>query len=360
MRFSQWLALAALMASGILLWNLRDVLIHIFAGVVLATGLCSLVDQLRAKLPMPRPLGLFICLASLFLIFSVALAVLVPPFIEEFQELLMQLPEAAKELWKLLIKSTENISGIVYRDSPKDILDQRLFPNNFNPIPDGAALASGLSEGIQKILGLAGDLGSGLVQLLFVLAVTLMVAMQPKAYKEVAIILFPSFYRRRANFILKQCGESLSNWMVGVLISSFCVALLAGIGLSLLGVKLVIANALLAGSLNIIPNVGPTLSTVFPMSVALLDAPWKALTVVGLYVIIQNLECYLITPSIMQHQVKLLPGLTLAAQFIFTVIFGPIGLLLALPLAVVLQVFIREIVVHDLLDQWKKKRLTNG
>ena len=59
----------------------------------------------------------------------------------------------------------------------------------------------------------------------------------------------------------------------------------------------------------------------------------------------------------MHHQVKLLPGLTLTAQFVFTIIFGPIGLLLSLPLAVVLQVLIKEVVIHDLLDPWKKKRI---
>ena len=78
------------------------------------------------------------------------------------------------------------------------------------------------------------------------------------------------------------CGDALSSWMIGVLISSVCVAVLAGIGLSLLGVKLVMANALLAGLLNVIPNVGPTLSTIFPMSVSLLDAPWNALAALRL------------------------------------------------------------------------------
>ena len=58
----------------------------------------------------------------------------------------------------------------------------------------------------------------------------------------------------------------------------------------------------------------------------------------------------------MHHQVKLLPGLTLTAQFIFTILFGPLGLLLALPLTVVIQVLVREVVVHDLLDPWKKQR----
>ena len=51
---------------------------------------------------------------------------------------------------------------------------------------------------------------------------------------------------------------------------------------------------------------------------------------------------------------KLLPGLTLAAQFLFTLLFGPLGLLMALPLAVVLQVIIREVLIHDVLDRWKR------
>jgi predicted PurR-regulated permease PerM len=144
--------------------------------------------------------------------------------------------------------------------------------------------------------------------------------------------------------------------MVGVLISSLAVGSLAAIGLSLLGVKLVAANAVLAGVLNVIPNVGPTLSTVFPMSVALLDSPWKSLAVLVLYVVVQNLESYLITPSVMHHQLKLLPGLTLTAQLLFTLVFGPLGLLLALPLAVCVQVIVREVVIHDLLDPWKRRR----
>ena len=139
--------------------------------------------------------------------------------------------------------------------------------------------------------------------------------------------------------------------MTGVVLSSICVAILASIGLYLLGIKLVIANALIAGILNVIPNVGPTISTIFPLSVALLDNPWKSLAVLGLYIVIQNIESYVITPSIMHKQVKLLPGLTITAQFIFTILFGPIGLLLAIPMAVVIQVFVKEVIVNDILER---------
>ena len=67
----------------------------------------------------------------------------------------------------------------------------------------------------------------------------------------------------------------------------------------------------------------------------------------------RSLESYVITPSVMHHQLKLLPGLTLSAQLLFTLLFGPLGLVLALPLAVCLQVILREVVIHDVMDRWR-------
>ena len=359
MRFPQWLALATFLAAGILLWNLREVIIQIFAAIVLAVAICTLVDKIRFIRPMPRPLAIFICIGSVLTLLSLIFVLVLPPFTKEFQELILQLPKAATTLWEIAIEIFDNIYELIYGNNPKRSWDQLIFSYGINPLPDGTTLANGVGDGIRKILGLASNLGIGLVQIIFVFVVSLMIAFQPNAYKEAAVLLIPSFYRRRARFIINQCGEALSDWMFGVIISSICVALLAGICLSILGVKLVIANALLTGILNIIPNIGPTIGTIFPLSVALLDAPWKAVAVIGSYIFIQNLESYVITPSIMQHQVKLLPGLTLSAQFIFTIIFGPIGLILALPLAVVIQVLVREILIHDLLDQWKKETINN-
>ncbi len=348
MKFGQWLGLIATAAALVLLWSLRDVLIHVFAAIVLAMALCTLVGVVRQRLGCGRPIALLLTLVGLLLLAVVVSAAVVPPFVQQFQELLRQLPAAAALSVKLLRQALDQSSRMIYGKEALQWLQQSWTA----PLAD-----PGLSSGVGRLLGLAGNLGSGLVQLLFVVAVAVMIAVQPIAYREVAVLLAPSFYRRRLRQVLVHCGEALSSWMGGVLISSCCVALLAGIGLSLLGVKLVVANALLAGLLNVIPNVGPTLSTIFPMSVALLASPWKALAVLGLYVLVQHLESYVITPSVMHHQVKLLPGLTLIAQFVFTVLFGPLGLLLALPLAVSLQVVIREVLIHDVLDPWRQQRL---
>ena len=351
MKFGQWLGLIAVAAALVLLWSLRDVLIHLFAAVVLAMALCTVVGAVRERLQCRRGLALLISLLGLALVLTVVIAAVVPPFVDQFRELIQQLPIAAARALTLLRQAMDQSSRMLYGQEALNWIRQ-----TWDESSSGGGAAVGQS--LQGLLGLAGNVGSGLIQLLFVLAVALMIAVQPTAYREVAVLLVPSFYRRRLRAVLLLCGEALSSWMGGVLISSLCVALLAGIGLSLLGVKLVVANALLAGMLNIIPNVGPTISTIFPMSVALLVSPWKALAVLGLYVLVQNLESYVITPSVMHHQVQLLPGLTLTAQFVFTVLFGPLGLLLALPLAVCLQVVIREILIHDVLDPWRQQRLT--
>ena len=353
MRLANWLSLTAFIAAIILLWSLRELLLLLFAAIVLAMALCTLVGILRDRRPMQRPLALVLCMGGLLLLVAGAAGVVVPPFLEEFSLLLQKLPEAGQALVRMGVDWIDTISEAIYgADAFPDINLKLNGPRQL--VPDGSSLAAGVGSGFLGLLGLAGTLGNGVLRLLFVMAVALMISIQPQAYRSVGLQLIPSFYRRRGRRILDQCGAAMSSWMVGVLISSLAVFVLCSIALTLLGVKLVLANALLAGLLNVIPNVGPTMSTIFPMAVALLDAPWKAAAVLGAYVVIQNIESYVITPSVMHHQVKLLPGLTLAAQFLFTLLFGPLGLLMALPLAVVLQVIIREVLIHDVLDRWKR------
>ena len=313
-------------------------------------ALCTITGKIRGFLHIPRWASLGITLISIILILSISLVIIIPQFTSEFQELINQIPSAVNKLWELSIDTFFNFAEIIYKDNIPNLADRSQLTNKLGMIPDGGTLANGVTDSITKIISLASNVGIGILQLFFIISVSIMITLQPNSYRELAILLFPSFYRRRARTIFLKCGNSLSSWMTGVVLSSICVAILVSIGLYLLGIKLVIANALIAGVLNVIPNVGPTISTIFPLSVALLDTPWKSVAVLGLYILIQNIESYIITPSIMQKQVKLLPGLTITAQFIFTILFGPLGLLLAIPMAVVIQVFVKEIIIHDILE----------
>tara|TARA_B100000700_G_scaffold316228_1_gene405431 strand:- start:281 stop:1357 length:1077 start_codon:yes stop_codon:yes gene_type:complete len=345
------LSISGLIISILILWSLKEIFILFFASIIIAMALCTITGKIRDFFHIPRWISLGITLISIVLISSISIVTIIPQFTSEFQLLINQIPSAATKLWELSINTFFDIAEIIYKDNIPNLADRSILTNNLSIIPDGGTLANGVKDSITKLISLVGNVGIGILQLFFIISVGLMITLQPNAYREVAILLVPSFYRRRARNILLKCGNSLSDWMSGVLLSSIFVAILVSIGLYLLGIKLVIANALIAGVLNIIPNVGPTISTIFPLSVALLDTPWKSLAVLGLYILIQNIESYIITPSIMQKQVKLLPGLTITAQFIFTILFGPLGLLLAIPMAVVIQVLVKEIIIHDILDR---------
>ena len=344
-------SITAVIISIFILWSLKEILILFFASIIIAMALCTITYKIQGFFNIPRWTSVGITLISIILVSSISLVIIIPQFTSEFQQLINQIPSAVSKLWDLSIDTFFDFAEIIYKDNIPDYADRSLLTSKLSMIPDGGTLANGVTDSITKLINLASNVGIGIIQFLFIISVGLMITLQPNSYREVAILLVPSFYRRRARTILLKCGNALSSWMTGVVLSSICVAILASIGLYLLGIKLVIANALIAGVLNVIPNVGPTISTIFPLSVALLDTPWKSLAVLGLYIIIQNIESYIITPSIMQKQVKLLPGLTITAQFIFTIFFGPLGLLLAIPMAVVIQVFVKEIIIHDILER---------
>ncbi|WP_269610096.1 AI-2E family transporter [Prochlorococcus marinus] len=351
MKPTSLLSITALIISILILWGLKEIIILFFASIIIAMAICTITGKIRDFFHIPRWISLGITIITIILISSLSIVIIIPQFTSEFQELINQIPSAASKLWDLSVNTFFNFAEIIYKDNIPNLADRTILTNKLSIFPDGSTLANGVTDSITKLISLASNVGIGIIQLFFIISVGLMITLQPNSYREVAILLVPSFYRRRARSILLKCGDALSSWMAGVVLSSICVAILASIGLYLLGIKLVIANALIAGILNVIPNVGPTISTIFPLSVALLDTPWKSLAVLGLYIVIQNIESYVITPSIMHKQVKLLPGLTITAQFIFTILFGPLGLLLAIPMAVVIQVFVKEIIVHDILEK---------
>ncbi|MGL5804006.1 MAG: AI-2E family transporter, partial [Xenococcaceae cyanobacterium] len=145
---------------------------------------------------------------------------------------------------------------------------------------------------------------------------------------------------------------SLVGWIRGTLIAMLAIGFLSFIGLSVLRVRIPLVNAALAGLLEFIPNVGPTLSIIPPMLLAFLDAPWKAGAVVILYLAIQQFESLVLVPIIMKQTVNLLPVFTILAVIVFASFFGFLGLFLAIPLLIVFQIWLKEVLVKDVLNTW--------
>ena len=342
MSSSSYFKLAVILITLLIIWTLRDFLLLIICSLVISNIVCNLCNQIQRGLKIPRSLSLFIVLTVISVIVFTIFILVLPPFVKEFNEILVDIPNGLSKINILLNSNLNKLNSIFYGEESENVIDIFNLVNNVITIPDAATIAKAFQESFKNIINLAGNLGSGLLKLIFVLVVSLMISIEPKQYKENILLLIPKNYRNKFRNILDKCNIALANWTFSMVISSLSVGLLSLIVLSILDVKYVVSNALIAMVLNIIPNIGPVISGIFPISIALLDNFWKPLAVLGAYVIIQNIESYIIMPSIMKKKANLLPGLTLISQFGFTFIFGPLGLILSLPLAVVIQVLIKE------------------
>ena len=339
---SSYFKLVVILITSLILWTLRDFLLLIICSLVISNIVCNLCNQIQKGLKFPRSLSLFIVLTVISVIIFTIFILVLPPFIKEFNEILIDIPNGLSKINILINTNLNKMNNLFYGEESENVIDIFNLINNVVTIPDVSTIAKAIQESFKNLINIAGNLGSGLLKLIFVLAVSLMISIEPKQYKENILLLIPKKYRNKFRNILEKCNIALANWTFSMVISSLSVGLLSLIVLSILDVKYVVSNALIAMVLNIIPNIGPVISGIFPISIALLDNFWKPLAVLGSYVIIQNIESYIIMPSIMKKKANLLPGLTLISQFGFTFIFGPLGLILSLPLAVVIQVLIKE------------------
>ncbi|MBH8563026.1 AI-2E family transporter [Nostoc sp. CENA67] len=338
MNLGQWIGLIAIVLSLYILWQIREVLLLMFAAVVLATTLNRLAKRFQRS-GMKRGLAVILSVAIFFTVIVGFFWLIVPPFVQQFNELTYRVPQGF-----------QRFNG--WLDELRTRIPSQLVPY----IPDINSLIQQAQPFVNRVLGSSFALVSGslevVVKVLLVLVLTGMLLADPQAYRKVFVRIFPSFYRRRVDGILDKCEVSLEGWITGALIAMGVVGLMSVVGLSLLRVKAALALGVLAGFLNLIPNLGPTMSVVPAMAIALLDAPWKVLAVLILYIIIQQTESNFITPIVMAHQVSLLPAVTLISQLFFVTFFGFLGLFLALPLTVVAKIWLQEVLIKDVMDEW--------
>ncbi|MFB2835818.1 AI-2E family transporter [Floridanema evergladense] len=341
MRFEQWLGLFAFIISVYILWQINQIILLVFGAVVLATVLNRVVIFLqRSRIKR----GIAVALTILFLLlFIVAFfAIVFPPIIDQVRKLIDLLPKSLQSvrLWfdwiqtvvpHQLVDNIRNLQGFTQN---LQTWSSRLFGNFFAFFNN--------------------SLGIVLNFLLF-LVITIMFLVNPAPYRRVFVLAFPAFYRRRVEEILSECETSLVGWIKGTLFDMLVIAIVSYIGLLILRVPLPLVNALLAGLLEFIPNVGPTLSLIPPTLLAFLDAPWKAVAVIILYIIIQQFESLVLVPMVMKQQVSLLPVFTILSVVVFSSFFGFLGLFLAIPLLIVVQIWLREALVKDILNQWQPK-----
>jgi predicted PurR-regulated permease PerM len=201
-------------------------------------------------------------------------------------------------------------------------------------------LFGGAAQVIRAVFG--GLTGAALI---FFLAVFF--AWEPALYKSSIVSLVPADRRARFADVLSKARSGLAWWLAGQGISMALIFVLTFILLTLVGMPLALLLAVQAGLLAFIPILGPFLAGVVIVVVGLAESPFMALYGLGAYLLIQFVETNFLAPIVQERTVRLPPAFTLAFQLVFAVLFGFLGLALAVPIAAAGKVFIEELYVKD-------------
>jgi len=233
---------------------------------------------------------------------------------------------------------TEKLSQV--RQATTDFFFSESFVSHAGSITGGV---------VSSTFGIIGDV-------VVVVGVGLFFALNPKLYTQGMAKLIPVSHRTRFSKILAEVGEQLQWWFVGQLCSMISIALLTYLGLSILRIPMAITLAMLAGLMNFIPNFGPLLAAAPAVLIAFAPQgdhtslnPARAGWVILMYVIIQLLEGWVITPFFQQRAVELPPALIIISQVVFALLLGPLGLVLATPILAATIVIVRMIYIEDIL-----------
>jgi predicted PurR-regulated permease PerM len=360
------------------LWVGRPVVLLTFLGVLFGLALTAGVDWLERR-RVPRAVGAVLIVLSFLGILVGIGAMTAPSITNQLQELKTQLPEALGKIQRWVRDRQAGVSQVLDQvapegaapttgDQPEDRTtragderrgagqrEQRDQQPSGQDEQAGAKSQVSVGQGIAEQIGgvgrhLFGFFSSTLAVLggaILVFFVAIFVAVDAKTYHQGLMHLFPHRARARAGEALSATATTLRRWLFTQFIGMVVIGLLTSVVLLLMGIKAAVALGIIAGILEFIPIAGPIIASIPAIAMGFLDGPEKALYVALAYIVIQQLESNLLYPLLMKKGLELPPVLTIFTQGVLSIVFGFIGLLVAVPMLAAAIVPIKLLYVRD-------------
>jgi predicted PurR-regulated permease PerM len=334
---------AAFIVAGVVValrfvWAARSVFVLGFLGVLFGITLSAGVTWLHRR-GVPRGIGALVLVLAVLGIF-VGLGVIVAPRItEQWQELQHQLPDALSQ-----------VEGWV-RERQGGVAKLLESPDQVAKAPKPESIRQTVAQQVSKLganfFAVFSSTLAVLGAIIIVTFISVFIAVDPRTYRRGIMHLIPHQHRRKAGELLDAMGASLRRWLVAQSIGMLVIGSVSTVALLLLDVRAAVALGIIAGILEAVPYFGPILSAVPAMAMAFLDGPEKALWVALAYIAIQQVESNLLMPLLMQEGLDLPPVLTILSQAALSIVFGFVGLLIAVPLLGAVMVPIKLLYVQD-------------
>ena len=322
----------AIVLIVLLMWYAVDVLLLIFAGILLAVFLRGLSDMVSRYTHLPQGWSLAVVIITILLTITGFVWWLAPSVGEQIAELRRTLPESIRQ-------GEEWLSQYGWG---RQIIKET--PTFEEAMPDG-------KDVLPRITGIFSSTLSAIADFVIVIFVGIFLAIGAPTYTSGFVRLFPFNRRARAREVIDELDFTLWWWLLGKSAAMIVVGVLTWLSLSFLDVPLALTLGLLAGLFDFIPNIGPFLAGIPGVLMALTVSPTTGLYVLIFYFFIQSLESYVLTPILLKKTVELPPAITIAAQVLLGVLVGGLGLILASPLAAIVFVLVRMLYLEDTLGE---------
>ena len=333
---------ALLTISGVMVY-IVDTLLILFGSILFALALRKLGGVIASRTGL-SPFHGFLCGTMLLVAVTAGGLTLVGP------SMYQEIQQAGPRFAEVVEDFTDQLQRQEWMSDVKTRLQE-------SEVPPEAVLSSGLVPQVaQTFFGSSFGLIASLA-LIFIIG--FWIAWHPELYLEMTLKLAPPSLREHFRSILRETGETLTNWVLGRLLAMLTVGVLSSIALLLLGVPMPFTLGIIAGLISFVPTIGAFIAIIPAVLFAVPQGFEQVVAVIGCYTVIQLLENNVITPLVMQQAVSIPPAFVLLMQLAMGMLIGGLGVAFAVPLAAGASVLIRRLYIEDVLGDENADELSN-
>jgi predicted PurR-regulated permease PerM len=294
-----------------LVYQIRSVIVALFIALILMSALNPLIRKME-KRKIPRGLAIILTFVLIILTVTGIVASVVPPFIDQTRSLVNQIPAIIDRLQGFPI-------------------DQQVIGNQFGSVPGNIT---------RFVIGTFSNLVA--LVTLFVLTFYLL-SERGNLHRYLSVFFDSSKTESKAEDFINQLEVEIGGWVRGQLTLMIIIGTMTYVGLRILGISFALPLAIFAGLLEIIPNIGPVVSAVPAVLIALTVSPVTALATAALYFLIQQFENTIIVPKVMQKATGVKPLVTIVCLMIGLKLAGVLGAILAIPGYLIIKIIIGQL-----------------
>ncbi len=332
---------------AVVIFCLRDRLSHIIGPVIAATIISAilsppvsyLIEKKNFKPSFAAFTGILLLIVTVILI----LVCIISPLLGSFKDAVSNSVNIASQMENLLKELNAGLQHILRLKENSDLASwlDTAFSNIQEKLFSAVAKFTGnflnkLTEASVEVVGIVVDVFTTLVLTFYFLR-------DRKTIRDFLLGLFPFRCRTTISDILSGLGKIFSDFLKGQLLVSVILGILQTAGLFLLKIPYALILGFMAGLLNIVPYFGPFIGVLPAVIAAFFISPWKALTVVFLFLTLQQVDNIILTPKIVEGQLKIHPIATIIAVFVGGELLGFWGILFGVPIYAALRFILQKV-----------------